>query len=176
MMLTSLEVEAAFSKYAEEARSVGQTVKENKTKHLLSSTANNSSIGDSIELDGYKLEVVKDFAYIGSSRNTDSEISLEITRRLSLANRCHFRLRKPLSKRALSWITKICLYKSIILPVLLYGAETWMLTSSDKQALVVFERKILRKIYGPFCDRGEWRIRWNQEQYDIYDDIDVVKR
>ena len=32
------------------------------------------------------------------------------------------------------------------------------------------------KIYGPFCDRGEWRIRWNQELYDIYDDIDVVKR
>ena len=31
-------------------------------------------------------------------------------------------------------------------------------------------------IYGPFCDRGEWRIRWKQELYDIYDDIDVVKR
>ena len=39
----------------------------------------------------------------------------------------------------------------------------------------VFEKKILRKIYGPICDRGEWRIRWNQELYDI-DDIDVVKR
>ena len=60
--------------------------------------------------------------------------------------------------------------------VLLYGAETWTLTSSDEQALDVFERKILRKIYGPFCDRAEWRIRWNQELYDIYDDIDVVKR
>ena len=33
-----------------------------------------------------------------------------------------------------------------------------------------------RKIYGAFCDRGEWRIRWNLELYDIYDDIDVVKR
>ena len=50
------------------------------------------------------------------------------------------------------------------------------MTSSDEQALGVFERKILRKIYGPFCDRGEWRIRLNQELYDIYDDIDVVKR
>ena len=36
--------------------------------------------------------------------------------------------------------------------------------------------EILRNIYGPFCDRGECRIRWNQELYDIYDDIDVVKR
>ena len=61
------------------------------------------------------------------------------------------------------------------MPVLLYGAETWTLTSSDEQALGVIERKILRKIYGPFCDRGEWRLRWNQELYDIYDDIDVEK-
>ena len=50
------------------------------------------------------------------------------------------------------------------------------MTSSQEQALDVFGRKILGKIYGPFCYREEWRIRWNQEQYDIYDDIDVVKR
>ena len=54
--------------------------------------------------------------------------------------------------------------------------ETWTLTSSDEPTLGVFESKILHKIYGPFCDRGECRIRWNQELYDIYDDIDVVKR
>ena len=88
-------------------------------------------------------------------------------RRITLANRCYFGLRKQFSKKALSWRTKICLYKALILPVLLYGAE---------QPLGVFERKILRKIYGPFCYRGEWRIRWNQELYDIYDGIDVVKR
>ena len=81
-----------------------------------------------------------------------------------------------MSKKTFSWRTKICLYKSLILPVLLYVAETWTLTSSDEQAFVVFERKILLKIYGPFYDRGEWRIRWNQELYDIYDDIAVVQR
>ena len=80
-----------------------------------------------------------------------------------------------MSKKVLSWRTKICLYKSLIL-TLLYGAETWTLTSSDDQALGVFERKILRKIYEPFCDRVEWRIRWNQELCDIYHDIDIVKR
>ena len=50
------------------------------------------------------------------------------------------------------------------------------MTSSDEQALGVLQRKILRTIYGPLCDRGEWRKRWNQELYDIYDDIDIVKR
>ena len=50
------------------------------------------------------------------------------------------------------------------------------MSSSDEQALGVSERKIIRKIYGLFCCRGEWRIRWNQELYDKFDDIDVVKR
>ena len=60
--------------------------------------------------------------------------------------------------------------------VLLYGAETLTQTFSDEQALGVFERNILGKIDGPFCDRGEWRIRWNQELYDKNNDIDIVKR
>ena len=112
-------------------------------------------------------EVVKDFVYLGCSINTDNDISLEIRRSITLANRCYFALRKQLSKIALSWRTQICLYKSLILPVLLYCAETWTMASSDEQAFVVFERKILLKIYGPFYDRGEWRIRWNQALYDI---------
>ena len=103
---------------------------------------------------------MKDFVYF--SINTDNDISLEIRSRITLANRCYFDLRKQLSKNGLSWRTKICLYKSLILPGLLYDAETWTLSYSDEQALGVFERKILRKIYGAFCDRGEWRIQWNQ--------------
>ena len=50
------------------------------------------------------------------------------------------------------------------------------MTSTDEQALGVIEREILSKIYEHFCDRGEWHIRCKQELYDIYDDIDVVKR
>ena len=69
-------------------------------------------------------EVVKDFVYLGSCISTDNDISLEIRRRITVANRCYFGLRKQLRKKALSWRTKICLYKSLILPVLLNGAET----------------------------------------------------
>ena len=111
------EVEPAISKFAEETRSIGLAINESKTKLLLS-TAKDTSIGVSIEIDGYNFEVVKDFVYLGSSINTDNDISLEI-RRITLANRCYFGLRKQLSKKTLSWRTKICLYKSLILPVLL---------------------------------------------------------
>ena len=60
MMLTLL----AFYKFTEEARSIGLAVNENKTKYLLS-TANDTSIGESVEIDGYNFEVVKDFVYLG---------------------------------------------------------------------------------------------------------------
>ena len=48
--------------------------------------------------------------------------------------------------------------------------------SSNEEESGALKGIILRKIYGPFCDRGEWRIRWNEQLHDIYDDINVVKR
>ena len=76
---------------------------------MLLSTAKDTSIRVSVEIDGYNCEVVKDFVYLGSSINTDNDISLEIRRRITLANICFFGLRKQLSKKAISWRTKICL-------------------------------------------------------------------
>ena len=57
------EVEAAFSKFAKEARSTGLAVNESKTKLLLS-TAKDTSIGVSVEIDGHNLVVVKNFIYL----------------------------------------------------------------------------------------------------------------
>ena len=81
-----------------------------------------------------------------------------------------------MSKRALSRTTKVRLYKTLIIPVLLYGAEAWTLSSTDERALGVFERKVLRRIYGPICDTGVWRIRWNHELYELYGDIDIIRK
>ena len=67
------EVEAAFSKFAEEARSIGLAVNESKTMYILSSTAKDSRIGETVEIDGYNFEVVKDFVYLGSSINTNND-------------------------------------------------------------------------------------------------------
>ena len=70
-----------------------------------------------------------------------------------------------MSSRLLSKNLKIKLYRTIILPVVLYGCETWSLTLRDEKKLRVFENRVLRKIFGPRRDEvtGDWR-RWHNEE------------
>jgi hypothetical protein len=56
----------------------------------------------------------------------------------------------------------------------MYGAEAWALSKVDEARLGVFERKILRRIYGPLCEGELWRSRYNEELYHLYDEIDLV--
>jgi hypothetical protein len=59
---------------------------------------------------------------------------------------------------------------SIILPVVLYGCETWSLTLSEECRLGVFENKVLRRIFGSMKDEatGDWRRLHNKELYALY--------
>ena len=61
---------------------------------------------------------------------------------------CHYSLEKILSPSMLSKKLKVNTYKTIILPVVLYGCETWSLTLREEHRLMVFENKVLRKIFG----------------------------
>ena len=64
-----------------------------------------------------------------------------------------------LSSNLLSRNLKIKIYRNIILPVVLYGCETWSLTLREKRRLRVFENRVLRRVFGPMSDEvtGEWR-------------------
>ena len=55
---------------------------------------------------------------------------------------------KTIIKQHLNYNSKIQIYKTIIRPTVTYGCETWVLTASDEKQLHIFERKILRKVYG----------------------------
>jgi hypothetical protein len=57
---------------------------------------------------------------------------------------------------------KIQVYKTLIRPVATYGAETWTLTVIEDNALRMFQRKIMRRIYGPVMENNVWRIRYNE--------------
>ena len=58
-----------------------------------------------------------------------------------------------------------------------YGSEAWTLTTRDEQHLRIFERKILRKIFGPVQEKdGSWRIRMNHELNELIGNADIVVR
>jgi len=75
-----------------------------------------------------------------------------------------------LSSRLLSKNLKIKIYRTIILPVVLYGCETWLLTLREERKLRVFENMVLRRIFGPRRDKvtGEWSRLYNEELNDLY--------
>jgi hypothetical protein len=62
------------------------------------------------------------------------------------------------------------MYKNIILPVALYGCETWSLTLREEHRLRVFDNKVLRRVFGPKRDEvtGGWRKLYNEELRDLY--------
>jgi hypothetical protein len=64
----------------------------------------------------------------------------------------------------------IRIYKTIILPVVLYGCETWSLTLREEHRLRVFENSVLRRIFGPKRDEvtGDWRKLHNEELHNLY--------
>jgi len=81
-----------------------------------------------------------------------------------------------LSCRLLSKNVKIKIYSSIIMHVVLYGCETWLLTLREERSLRVFENRVLRGIFGPKRDgvTGDWRKLHNKELNDLYYSHNIV--
>jgi hypothetical protein len=82
-----------------------------------------------------------------------------------------------LSSRLLSKNVKVRIYKTIILPVVLYGCETWSLTAREKHKLWVFENRVLRRIFGPKRDgvMGCWRKLHNEELHNLYSSPNIIR-
>jgi hypothetical protein len=72
---------------------------------------------------------------------------------------------------------KIRIYKTIILPVVLYGCETSSLTLREERRLGLFENRVLRRIFGPKRDEvtGEWRKLHNEELHDLYSSASIIR-
>ena len=79
-------------------------------------------------------------------------------------------MQKLLSSSLLTKNLKIKMYRNIILPVVLYGCETWSLALREERRLRVFENRVLRRVFGPKRDEvtGEWRKLHNEELYGLY--------
>ncbi|KAL4103846.1 hypothetical protein QTP88_019181 [Uroleucon formosanum] len=132
--------------------------------------------GEFMETDHHKFKRTSHFKYLGSIITQDSDLKMEMDTRILMGNRCYFGLGSMFSSKILSTKLKIQLYMTLIRPVVLYGSETWTLRKVEETRLAVFERKILRRIYGPCIDSetGEWRIRHNDELKNLFQKPDII--
>ncbi|KAJ4429226.1 hypothetical protein ANN_26229 [Periplaneta americana] len=94
-----------------------------------------------------------------------------------MGNACYYSIEKLLSSSLLSKNLKVRIYKTVILPVVLYGCETWTLTLREEHRLRVFENKVLRKIFGAKKDEvtGEWRKLHNTELHALYSSPEIIR-
>jgi hypothetical protein len=77
----------------------------------------------------------------------------------------------------LSTNLNIKIYRTIILPVVFYGCETWSLTLREKRRLRVFNNRVLRRVFVPKRDEvtGDWRKLHNEELLDLYSSPSIVR-
>ena len=109
------------------------------------------------------VESVSEFIYLGSKVTTEGHSEPEVMRHIALAASAMNQLGRVWRQRNLSLVTKICLYETCVLSVLLYCAETWTLLKADVNRLQAFHTRSLRRIFG---------IRW----FDHVTNVEVKDR
>ena len=129
---------------------------------------NNIRNGQQVNIAGQEFEAVSSFCYLGSTIPTDNSLDIEVRTRLLKANRAYFSLIRLFRSKTLKISTKLLLYRTMVLPVLMYSSETWALSQKQGESIAAFERKILRRIFGPVHEVGRFRSLYNHEVYYIY--------
>jgi hypothetical protein len=159
------------------SKEIGLEVNAEKTKYMVMSQNQNARQNHNIKIDDKSFERVEEFKYLGATLMNRNSIREEIKHRLKSGNACYHSVQNLLSSRLLSKNTKIRIYRTIILPVVLYGCETWSLTLRKEQRLRVFKNRVLRRIFGPKKDEatGEWRRLHSEELNDLYTSPNIIQ-
>jgi hypothetical protein len=126
---------------------------------MVMSRERNAGRGDSVKIDNSSIERVEEFKYLGTISTNQNYVQEEIKSRQKSGNCCYHSVQNILSSSLLYRNVEIKIYKTVTLPVVLYGCETWCLTLREERRLRVFENRVLRKIFGSKRDEvtGEWR-------------------
>ena len=99
---------------------------------MVMSREQTAGLSHTMKADNSSIERVEEFKYLGTTLTNQNSIQEEIKSRLKVGNACYHLVQNILSSSLLSKNLKIKIYRTIILPVVLYGCETWLLTLREE--------------------------------------------
>ena len=138
------ELESLLMRVKEESEKVGLKLNIQKTKIMASSPINSWQI----DVEKEKVETVADFSFLDSKTIANSECSHEIKRCLLLGRKAMTNLDSILKSRDITIVTKVCLDKAMVFPVVMYGCESWTIKQAECRRIDAFElwccRRLLR--------------------------------
>jgi hypothetical protein len=132
---------------SEASRDIGLEINAEKTKYMIMSRHLNSGQNQNIRLSNESFENMATFKYLGTTLTNQNDIRDEIKSRLNSGNTCCYSAQNLLSSLLISKNLKIKIYKTVILPVVLYGCETWSLTLREEHRLRVFDNSVEKDIW-----------------------------
>ena len=135
----------------EESEKGGLKLNSQKTKIMV------PSLITSWQIDEETMETVRDFIFLGSKIAADGDSSHEIKRRLLLGRKAMTNLESTLKSRDITLLTKVCLVKAMVFPVVMYGCESLTIIKSEHQRIDAFEL---------WCWRRLLRVPWTARRSD----------
>ena len=136
---TKQQMQYKLNKFDAEARRVGLKINVEKTKmmRINPSSQEQFTIGTQD-----RIEDVEEFSYVGATVYKDGGGMKDLKNRLSKARGAFIRLKKIWRSSNISRKTKLRLYKTLVVPVLVYGCETWKMNKGDRKMIDVFNNKL----------------------------------
>jgi len=130
-----------------DSKETGLEVNADKTKYMVISRDQNAGPSHNIKIYNSSFERVEVLKYLGTHLTNQNSIQEEIKSRMKSGNACYRSVQNLLSSSLLSKNLKIKIWRTIILPVVICGCETWLLTLREERRLRVFENRVFRNIW-----------------------------